>query len=103
MGGRFGGGLSLTNNGEMGNKNPTTKALRQKINLHQPTVLYALCVDFSGCEIWYPWQGRTCDLSLGGDVSIRFRIRIEYEREIDYPRQGSNLRPFAPEANALIH
>lgn len=20
-----------------------------------------------------------------------------------YPRQGSNLRPFAPEANALIH
>jgi len=23
--------------------------------------------------------------------------------KIWYPRQGSNLRPFAPEANALIH
>ena len=25
------------------------------------------------------------------------------EGELIYPRQGSNLRPFAPEANALIH
>jgi hypothetical protein len=24
-------------------------------------------------------------------------------KEFEYPRQGSNLRPFAPEANALIH
>ena len=26
-----------------------------------------------------------------------------FDRELIYPRQGSNLRPFAPEANALIH
>ena len=30
-------------------------------------------------------------------------FRIYTKGKIDYPRQGSNLRPFAPEANALIH
>src|SRR6185369_12707449 len=30
-------------------------------------------------------------------------IKADTTWKIDYPRQGSNLRPFAPEANALIH
>ena len=36
-------------------------------------------------------------------ISFNADTKADMEGKIDYPRQGSNLRPFAPEANALIH
>ncbi len=45
-----------------------------------------------------------CSVSVAlyqfGDVII---FAFERLKKGKYPRQGSNLRPFAPEANALIH
>jgi hypothetical protein len=34
---------------------------------------------------------------------VNAEMKAEMRLEKWYPRQGSNLRPFAPEANALIH
>jgi hypothetical protein len=39
-------------------------------------------------------------LSLG---ELKAEVKAESTVKKWYPRQGSNLRPFAPEANALIH
>ena len=34
---------------------------------------------------------------------LKAEVKAELTVKKWYPRQGSNLRPFAPEANALIH
>ena len=51
-------------------------------------------------------RGRSYDTSTAVALSVWIfsvlRVVLN-ETEIDYPRQGSNLRPRAPEARALIH
>ncbi len=64
----------------------------------------AYCHDLRVC----PSRGNCIETTCGsiccpnGEALLALD-QVETKRKTDYPRQGSNLRPFAPEANALIH